>query len=83
MSTQSFLKFSNYKKNTICVVVLFVLAFVYAKLFSGLRYSEYRQAFFISVYALHLITAFYSFTNMVYILRVIDFKDYKNITGLL
>jgi hypothetical protein len=73
-------KFSNYKTNTICVVALFAMAFITGWLSGIFRYTDYRWIYNIcwpACFILHFISVLTSFVNLLYILRGVDFKDYK------
>lgn len=76
-------RFSNYKNNTVLVASVFIAAFVIARLFRILRFSDYREAFYLCVVSLFCISFLGSFINAVYILRVVNFKEYKKYYWLL
>lgn len=78
--------FNNYKKNSVIIVSLFILAFTFGRASVYLRHTDYRILYHISwsgCYLLHFLSLLSSVINTMYTLRVVDFKDYKKYYWLL
>lgn len=78
--------FINYKRNTLIVVSLFILAFTFGRASVYLRHTDYRILYHIGwsgCYLFHFPSLFLSLINLFYILVGVNTKEYIKYIWLL